>query len=266
MNIEFQKYHGSGNDFILIDDRQNKFDIDNHKLIQELCERRFGIGADGLILFRIEEESSEPEMIYFNSDGYQSSMCGNGGRCFASFVSKLLDNNKEFRFQAIDGQHYAEIIDENRVSLSMNDVKEIEKINETHCTLNTGSPHYIVFERDIEKKDLNSIARSIRYSDKYEKDGINVNLVEMTGENSIKMRTYERGVEAETWSCGTGVTAAAIAFSREIKDGEYKISVETSGGTLQVSFTKLGDSFTEIWLHGPVKHVFTGSCSSNVNS
>lgn len=249
--LKFYKYQGTGNDFIMIDDREESFPV-SREFIAKLCDRRFGIGADGLILLQQSEKMFE--MVYFNSDGGESSMCGNGGRCFVKFLSDLKLIKNKVTFNAVDGLHYAEIIDP-LVKLQMSDV---EKVNlfDTHTFLNTGSPHHVIFE-DLNELDVKKRGAEIRYSPIYP-EGTNVNFVQQLSPNRIAVRTYERGVEDETWSCGTGVTASALTLSVLGKTQENEIKVKTPGGNLTVSFVRNGDSFQKIFLTGPAEFVFKG--------
>lgn len=256
--IPFTKYQGTGNDFVMIDQRKEQFlALDDHKTIELLCDRKFGVGADGLILIQ-NKEAYDFEMIYFNADGYQSSMCGNGGRCITAFAKELALPGNEFNFLAIDGAHISKIEADGTVSLQMQDVDQV--INgEDHYILNTGSPHYVIFVEDVSDIDIKQTGQSIRYSKEFAKEGINVNFVERTDEGII-VATYERGVEDETLSCGTGVTACALAYSLETNNSDLKnVKVETKGGNLEVSFTSNpSGGFENIWLKGPATKIFTG--------
>ena len=257
MNIPFYKYQGTGNDFILIDDRKEKFDPKDINLIAAMCDRRFGIGADGLMLLR-NKSGYDFEMIYFNSDGNQSSMCGNGGRCIVRFARDLSIIDTTCTFLAIDGLHEAIIMEGNQVKLKMNDEVDIKKDGNA-IILDTGSPHYVIEKDTIDTLDVKSEGSRIRYSRKYSKEGINVNFVQ-TGADEIKVATYERGVEDETFSCGTGVTAAAIAINNEKSDKlSSPVLVRTKGGNLKVYFQQIGKSaYTDIWLKGPALRTFKG--------
>lgn len=253
--IKFQKYQGTGNDFIMIDNRESVFDKTNYNIIEKLCDRRFGIGADGLIL--LEVENNIPQMVYYNSDGKPSTMCGNGGRCFAAYCKERgLSANNEMLFEAVDGKHEV-VFETKKVKLKMNDVPAIKPVHHDY-ELNTGSPHYIVFDLHIDEIDILKKAHEIRYNDTYRKDGINVNFVEQT-EKGIYVRTYERGVEDETYSCGTGVTAAALAFHHKhiMSLGNYIIDVKTKGGLLAVSFN-FDKVYNNVWLIGPAEFVYEG--------
>ena len=253
MIIEFYKYQGTGNDFIMIDDRENKFDIVDDALITALCERRMGIGADGLILLR-EHDTLDFEMIYFNSDGNQSSMCGNGGRCIIAFAHMLEMIDAETTFMAIDGEHKGEIMADG-ISLKMQDVTKIEGVGDG-LVLDTGSPHYIEMVDDLDNLDVNKQGRKIRNSAPFKKEGINVNFVLDAAE--LQVRSYERGVEAETLSCGTGVVATAIAMHYANCIEENLISVNTKGGELTVSFEEFNGTYRNIWLSGEASMVYVG--------
>ncbi len=254
--LRFTKYQGTGNDFILVDDRgPEKLSIAQEQ-IASLCDRRFGIGADGLMLLR-DTESYDFEMVYFNADGRTSSMCGNGGRCIAHFASELGMVGDSCRFVAIDGPHEA-IINGNMVSLKMSDVDKIDR-GDGFSFVDTGSPHYILRVEELDDPDFVLKAGSIRYSEPWKKGGVNVNFV-MPGEGMLEMRTYERGVEDETLSCGTGVTAAALWLMQEQK-GISHVLVKTKGGKLSVKAEQNGEAFSEIWLQGPVSRVFDGEIS-----
>lgn len=248
MQIQFYKYQGTGNDFILIDNRKGLLSLDSEQ-IKFMCHRKFGIGADGLILLELEP-GADFKMVYFNSDGKESSMCGNGGRCIVSFAKSLgLCKEKTF-FLAADGLHEA-LIDENEmVSLKMLDVNEIE-IGADYFYLNTGSPHYVKLVNDIENIDVLSEGKAIRYSDRFKLEGTNVNFIQKKDEQ-LFVRTYERGVENETLSCGTGVTAAALVASiLGLSNNKNNCLVKTMGGNLEVSFEKvLEKNFYNIWLKG----------------
>jgi diaminopimelate epimerase len=253
---KFFKYQGTGNDFVMIDNRLGGFD-DSIKNVEFLCHRRFGIGADGLILIE-NAEGFDFKMRYFNADGKEGSMCGNGGRCAVKFALDLCIFEKTCSFIAVDGPHHA-TVENDEVSLGMIDVEGI--FDETNgYFLNTGSPHLVIFEEDLDNLDVKTKGAAIRYSDYWlSKGGVNVNFVQIIDNENIKVRTYERGVEDETFSCGTGVTAAAIAAS--IKKGLcQKIKIQTLGGKLKVSF-EIGQKFSEILLKGPALFVFEGEAS-----
>ncbi len=252
MNFTFFKYQGTGNDFILIDDRNALFPRDEAAFIEKICHRRFGIGADGLILIA-KCEDADFEMIYFNADGKIGSMCGNGGRCAVHFANFLKIFDKNTVFKAYDGIHSASIAG-NIVSLSMRDVEKAEKIGE-HYFLNTGSPHVVCFVNDAENYPVVSEGKKIRYADFYAPGGTNVNFAEKKSAE-IFVRTYERGVEDETYSCGTGVTAVALAAC--LTDGREEVRINTRGGMLNVRFRLENGVFSRIFLEGAAEQVFEG--------
>ena len=255
MQINFSKYQGTGNDFIIIDNRDKSVSLTEEQ-INHLCNRKFGIGADGLMLLQ-EEEGYDFEMIYYNADGKLGSMCGNGGRCLTQFAFDCGIKKHHYKFIASDGEHKASFADNGWVNLKMKDVDEIINLHGEYI-LNTGSPHYVKVVDDLDATDVFKIGREIRYSKDFEQDGINVNFVEQTGEDSIYVRTYERGVEDETLSCGTGVTASALVFYHN-ENGFNRIEVKTIGGNLAVEFDKVGDQkFQNIWLCGAATFVFKG--------
>lgn len=256
MNFEFEKYQGTGNDFVILDNREGKFNKLTEKDIRLMCHRHFGIGADGLLLYQ-EKEGYDFEMIYYNADGRLSTMCGNGGRCMVMYAYDKGLSKFTYRFIAADGPHEAEIDNNKEVRLKMQDVSAMEETSQ-HAVLNTGSPHYVKFVGSVEDIDVAHLGREIRNSKKYAAEGINVNFVENIGEAAIGVRTYERGVENETLSCGTGVTAAALACAHNPR-GFNRVEVHTPGGNLSVEYNKLSDtSFENIWLCGPATFVFRG--------
>ncbi|WP_235296117.1 diaminopimelate epimerase [Portibacter marinus] len=258
MKYQFWKYQGTGNDFIFFDGREDVSVIkDNKEVIARLCHRRYGIGADGLIILE-KHETSDFRMVYYNSDGGESTMCGNGGRCSISFAHFMGLAGEKTNFQAIDGLHSGEIANEGWIKLGMNDVSDMKRLDERTYLLNTGSPHYVRLLDQGEDIDIVAFGREIRYSAPFAQEGINVNVVqEMDGK--IKVKTYERGVEDETYSCGTGVTAAAIVYHRSMNNLPVgDIDVMTKGGALKVSFNAHKNRYTNIVLHGPVQMVFTG--------
>jgi diaminopimelate epimerase len=263
--IHFYKYQGTGNDFILIDNRSGGTAWLNTGIISQLCDRRFGIGADGLILLE-NSGVADFKMIYYNSDGKQSSMCGNGGRCVVAFARFLGIAGNIQAFEAIDGMHNARILDgdanQMMVTLQMNDVKYSVKKNGAYI-MDTGSPHYVTFCRDVSQLDIMAEGRNVRNSPEYKEKGINVNFVDAQ-ENKFHMRTYERGVEAETYSCGTGTVATALALDQEglLKEKDKAVLL-TPGGKLEVTFKKGSGGYTDIWLTGPAVQVFEGIYDMN---
>jgi diaminopimelate epimerase len=256
MKTTFYKYQGTGNDFIFIDNREEKFPKNDTKLIEKLCDRRFGIGADGLILLE-NDAQTDFRMVYYNSDGNQSSMCGNGGRCIVAFAKSLNLISDETTFIATDGLHDATIFEDGIISLQMKNVDEV-KIEKDYVFLNTGSPHHVMLIDDLDNYDVKSNGAKIRYSDLYGKAGSNVNFVKQLSDNHFRLRTYERGVEDETFSCGTGATAAAIAMNAIGKTNSHIIKLDVEGGKLEVSFDKVNDSYSNVFLKGPATFVFEG--------
>lgn len=256
MQLQFYKYQGTGNDFILADNRQNDY-ILTQQQIHRLCDRRFGIGADGLMLLQ-NKDGFDFEMKYYNADGKEGSMCGNGGRCMVKFAYHLGIHRELYRFLASDGVHEAEIDMDGIVSLKMKDVSVIKKFHGDYL-LNTGSPHYIKLVTDVMQFDVYKKGYEIRHSKEFEEEGINVNFVEQSEEpDKIIVRTFERGVEDETYSCGTGVTAAALVCYHN-ENGFNDVEVQTLGGKLTVEFDRVDeDRFENIWLCGPAEKVFQG--------
>ena len=254
MQFIFYKYQGTGNDFIMIDNRELHFPKNDTKSIEKLCDRRFGIGSDGLILLE-NDESTDFKMVYYNSDGNQSSMCGNGGRCIVAFAKKLNIIKDKATFIAIDGLHHATINDDDIVSLQMIDVSEV-KINTNYIFLNTGSPHHVMPIENLASVDVKSVGSKIRYSELYGKSGSNVNFVNQISEDEFSIRTYERGVEDETLSCGTGATAVAIAMHATKKLNSNTIKINVQGGKLEVSFTEENGIYKNVFLKGPAIFVF----------
>ncbi len=255
MKHTFFKYQGTGNDFVIIDNREDIFNKLDTKLVAHLCDRRFGIGADGLILLEDHDEV-DFKMVYYNSNGNISTMCGNGGRCLVAFAKKMGIIDNKATFLAIDGLHHAEIVD-NIVKLQMQDVSKIEIFNE-HVFLDTGSPHHVEMRHDIDAIDIKKEGTSIRYGEPYNDEGANVNFVEKINDSIFSVRTYERGVEGETFSCGTGVTAVGIAMNVTGKTNKNLITLKTKGGNLKVSFRPDGKSFKDVWLIGPAILVYKG--------
>ncbi|GJQ03998.1 diaminopimelate epimerase [Capnocytophaga canimorsus] len=255
--IEFYKYQGTGNDFVMIDNRQKTFPKET-SLIAHLCNRRFGIGADGLILLE-NADNYDFKMIYYNADGNESSMCGNGGRCIVAFAKQLKIIDNQAIFIAIDGEHQAYISSENEVKLKMKDVDSVE-VNDGYLFLNTGSPHHVEIRENLSFLDVKDEGAKIRYSHLYaERGGSNINFVSQNNENTFTVRTYERGIEDETLSCGTGVTAVAIAMHYLQKTFEKKIYLQTMGGNLSVLFDNKEDTYTNVYLCGKATFVFKGS-------
>jgi len=255
MKITFYKYQGTGNDFVILDNRIDPISLTTEQ-INKLCDRRFGIGADGLMLLNLKN-GYDFEMKYYNADGNESSMCGNGGRCLTKFAFDRGIQKDKYKFTAIDGDHESVFAKNGWVHLKMMNVNGIKKQNDDSI-LNTGSPHFIRPVANVMDMNVFNEGHAIRYSNDFAAVGINVNFVEKTDTNKITVRTYERGVENETLSCGTGVTAAALVFANNER-GANRIEIKTIGGNLAVEFEKTGDeSFTDIWLCGPAEFVFKG--------
>lgn len=258
MNIEFFKYQGAGNDFIFLFD-ENKSLLLQQVEIEKMCDRHFGIGADGLIILS-KDETSDFYMQYFNSDGKESTMCGNGGRCAVHFAHFLGLIKKKTNFRAIDGLHQASILSDGLIELGMNDVQSIDEISGA-LFLNTGSPHIVIQSEDIDSLDIRQEALPWRLDEAIHLGGSNVNFIEKIFSNRLKIRTFERGVEDETLACGTGVTAAALTLALKAPSGMYSVLLEARGGLLKVDYTYLPDhspQFTQIKLTGPAEQVFSG--------
>lgn len=257
MKIDFCKYQGTGNDFVIMDNREKKYDSLTQEQIAFLCDRRFGIGADGLMLLN-EHPDYDFEMKYYNADGRESSMCGNGGRCLTKFANDVGFVQTLYKFIAIDGEHESSINLDGTVALKMGDVSEVKYENGNYI-LNTGSPHFIELTNDVMHLDVFKKGREIRNSPEFKNEGINVDFVEQTDiADKIIVRTYERGVEDETFSCGTGVTAAALVCSHN-DNGFNRVEVQTKGGKLSVEYDKSGNSYKNIWLSGPAVKVYEGT-------
>lgn len=257
MIIHFYKYQGTGNDFVIADNRKKEYNSITNDQVRRLCDRRFGVGADGLMLLN-EKTGYDLEMKYYNADGKPGSMCGNGGRCMVKFAYHLGIHRPVYRFLASDGPHEAKIDSDGVVSLKMKDVDIIKKFHNDFI-IDTGSPHYIKMVTNVMDIDVYKKGQEIRNSKEFLDEGINVNFVEQLDEpDKIIVRTYERGVENETYSCGTGVTAAAIACYHN-ENGFNEVEVKTLGGKLHVEFDRVNDGqFQEIWLCGPAEKVYEG--------
>jgi len=259
MELTFYKYEGTGNDFVMVDNRDQFFPKDNIALVRHLCDRRFGIGGDGLILLENDTET-DFRMVYYNSDGNPSSMCGNGGRCLVAFAKSLGVIADRACFIAVDGLHRATIAVDGIVSLEMSDVDEV-RISPEYVFLDTGSPHHVQVETDLTHLDVKSVGRAIRYSDLYGNAGSNINFVKQISNDTFAIRTYERGVEDETLSCGTGATAVAIAMHATGKTSCDHLHINVEGGKLQVSFEKQESKYTNVMLIGLATFVFKGTIS-----
>ncbi len=258
--MKFYKYQGTGNDFVVVDDRSQTFPI-SQELIAHLCHRRFGIGADGLMLLQ-GAEGYDFRMVYFNSDCTEGSMCGNGGRCLVRFAHDLGIIGNSTTFIAVDGEHEAKVTKE-VISLKMIDVNQIDKTPE-YDFINTGSPHYVTYVSDLTNYDVFNTGKTIRYGEPFvSKGGTNVNFVEVTGNNALSVRTYERGVEDETYACGTGVTACAL--SANIRLGfENFVDIKVMGGQLRIEFERTENGYQNIFLIGPAIRAFEGEVDLTV--
>lgn len=257
MYISFSKYQGAGNDFILIDDVENRFPENDHNLIRKLCDRRFGVGADGLMLLR-DSSDNDFTMLYYNSDGYEGTMCGNGGRCLVKFAKDCGRINKthDILFTAVDGEHRANIVDGGNVSLEMKNVTGIVKKG-SGWGLDTGSMHHVEYVDNLVDMDVYRRGSELRAHDMYAPDGCNVNFIQVDSDGNIMIRTYERGVENETLACGTGSVASAIVHHhRGNKKEQY--TIKAKGGTLRVRFDHVNGEYMNIWLEGPAVRVFNG--------
>lgn len=255
MTHTFYKYQGTGNDFVFIDNRQLTFNKKDAKYIAFLCDRRFGVGADGLILLE-NDNTTDFKMVYFNADGNESTMCGNGGRCIVAFAKYLNIIEHKTTFMAIDGLHHA-TIEKDYVKLQMQDVETIENYAE-HTFLNTGSPHHVAMVTELKTFNVKEEGAKIRYAAPYNVAGSNVNFVEQVSDNTFGVRTYERGVEDETLSCGTGVTAVALAMHNKGIVAKNEVLLNVEGGVLKVSFEAHNQGYKNIWLQGPANQVFKG--------
>lgn len=252
MNIHFHKYHGAGNDFIIIDNRTLKHRLTTVQ-IAKLCNRRFGIGADGLMLLELDN-NTDFRMKYYNSDGKEGSMCGNGGRCIVAFAKAIGIDKKHYEFNAVDGLHEA-FIQNHLVDLKMSEVKIIQKVQQ-EWFLDTGSPHVVKCVDSIKSVNVTVEGEKLRYDERFGPNGSNVNFIEIN-EQQIEIRTFERGVEAETYACGTGAVASAI-IANQIKPDIFSFKLNALGGQLEVKFEKTENTYHNIWLKGPAEKVFEG--------
>lgn len=262
MTIHFSKFHGTGNDFIIIDNRDNLCQLGS-AIIEKLCDRHTGIGADGLIMLEITAGGNY-FMRYYNSDGKEATMCGNGGRCVASYAVMSGITAREFDFMAGDGKHHAfvEVKSDGLfdVKLKMNDVKKISKLTDGYF-IHTGAPHFVKFANFTDSSEIITDGRLLRYDNRFQPQGVNVNFAAFTTEG-IRVRTYEKGVENETLSCGTGATAAALAAMLELGLDQKEWKIRTKGGELSVTANFNGRVFTEIILQGPAQFVFSGQINT----
>jgi len=255
MEIQFSKYQGTGNDFVIIDNRDGSIALSSAQ-IAFLCDRKFGVGSDGLIMLGTANEY-DFSMAYYNADGTEGTMCGNGGRCLVQYAHDHGIVKENYFFIAVDGPHEAKIESNGWIHLKMSDVNAVET-GENFFVTNTGSPHYVQLVNDIKQFDVFANGKEIRYNDRFKADGVNVNFIEFHDDH-LFVRTYERGVENETYSCGTGVTAASITTHLH-KTGAHRVAIHTLGGELAVSFNNQGGGhFNHIWLQGPATFVYKGT-------
>jgi len=259
MLVHFSKYHGTGNDFVMVDGRELDTTFFDQSFIQSICHRRFGIGADGLIVVE-KSEGYDFTMKYFNADGKEGSMCGNGGRCIAAFAHQLGIAGTETTFEGIDGIHFASILPDGDIRLKLSDVTGIHKLEDGYL-LDTGSPHFVKYVLNLDQIEMELEGKEIRHQSRFGEKGVNVNFVEAAkGRETLFVRTFERGVEAETWSCGTGVTAAAICSYFHFKSDKVTYRVSTKGGDLQVNFQPGPNlHFSDVYITGPASHVYDGA-------
>lgn len=260
MKFTFWKYQGAGNDFILVDNRSAAWELSEDQ-IAALCRRSFSIGADGLMMLETDPAGTDFYMRYYNADGRESTMCGNGGRCIALFAEDLGIGGTVKRFNSSDGFHEAELLADGQIRLRMMDVTDIGTTSSGAYFAFTGSPHYVEFSTDLEAVNVPEWGRKIRYGAEFaHMGGTNVNFVQVLGPGRLAVRTFERGVEDETLACGTGVTAAALVAHQVFQPEVTVFTVEARGGILKVEFTPgEGDkTFTGIYLTGPAKRVFSG--------
>lgn len=266
--MKFYKYQGTGNDFIIIDNIKNNANFEKmleKEFVKNICDRRFGVGADGFMIIE-KSEKYDFKMRYFNSNGLESTMCGNGGRCIVSFANFLGLIGNKTTFEAINDKYYAEILNNGDISLIMKDVRDIFIKNEKECFLDTGSPHHVLFVDKVVDLDVFKLGKEIRNSEQYHKiNGANVNFVEQVNDDTFRVRTYERGVEDETYSCGTGAVASGLSAHKMKKTQSNIININTKGGNLKVIFKKDKEAYTDIELIGEANFVFNGEINMNYN-
>jgi len=261
MVLHFSKFHGAGNDFIMVDNRANQYSLSQEQ-VHFLCQQHLGIGADGLILLQKSEvDGADFSMKYYNSDGFEGTMCGNGGRCITAFASLQGIDKKSFTFDAIDGLHFSEILAFDQkslfdIKLQMKPVSTIKEYEEYYF-MDTGSPHLVVFVDNAKNADVVGMGKMLRYDKSIAENGTNVDFVSF-GRGRLFVRTYERGVENETLSCGTGITASAIAIAKKLDLPFDTLAVDALGGSFEVSFECTEQEYRNIWLRGPVTKVFNG--------
>lgn len=258
MLIDFHKYHGAGNDFIIIDARKSDQKAFTQAIVRQFCHRHFGIGGDGLILLQ-SSDIADFHMKYFNADGKEGTMCGNGGRCISAFAKDSgIVKESEIEFTGIDGMHRAVFRDNGEVSLKMTDVSEIRNLDDGYF-LDTGSPHFVTFVDSVREIDVNNTGRKLRHDNRFGPDGANINFISSQSDR-IDIRTFERGVENETLACGTGCVAAAISAQFHSKSDNFSFILNAEGGVLRVDFeVNNNGNYQNIWLTGPARFVFRGS-------
>lgn len=258
MIVEFFKYQGTGNDFVILDNREGRWDKLSEKTVNHLCDRRFGIGADGLMLLNTQAPY-DFGMKYYNSDGRESSMCGNGGRCLVAFAHKMGIVQEEYTFEAIDGLHRAQVLEGGEVRLEMMLPQHMRCIDSETWWIDTGSPHFVQFRTDDWNSwDVYGLGKKVRYSEEFAPNGTNVNFAQALDDYSLVVRTYERGVENETLSCGTGVTAAAYLYLHKQDQETGLVKVRTRGGRLRIGVTGKGTKEEKVYLQGPATFVYKG--------
>jgi len=258
MQLAFYKYQGAGNDFVMIDNRTGHLSTLTTDQIAFLCNRNKGVGADGLILIEASEKA-DFKMVYYNADGRESSLCGNGGRCSVAFAANLEIIKTKTCFEAVDGLHHAEVLPDKLVRLQMASVLEL-KTHENALVLDTGSPHYVTLRDSVRNLNTTKEGAVIRYSPVFQSEGINVNFIARAETNTLEIRTYERGVENETLACGTGAVASALAADYwNLLGGANPIKLHALGGTLQVAFEKTSKGYENITLLGPAEFIFSGT-------
>ncbi|GAB4286783.1 MAG: diaminopimelate epimerase [Marinilabiliales bacterium] len=256
MSIFFEKFHGTGNDFIIINNLDSRYKL-TENLIKQMCHRRFGIGSDGLLEI-LKSKNYDFKMLYYNSDGLEGTMCGNGGRCAVSFAYKHGIIATETVFEAVDGLHEAKVLDNGNIKLKMNNVLQVTNYDDG-IFLDTGSPHFVVDKTGLKKFDEYAEGLKLRNDKRFAPNGLNVNFIDIISDETLHVTTYERGVENLTYSCGTGAIASAIVSGLMKADGNYRIKTIFKGGELFVNYKKAGTSFTDVYLEGPAEYIMNGS-------
>ena len=263
--LRFTKMNGAGNDFILFDNRTGGVDLDRNQIAQ-LCNRHRGIGADGILLLEKPTNRADFRMRYFNADGGEAEMCGNGARCFARFANKLAGQQGKISFETPAGVISAELKGD-LVTLRMTEPSDLRLNvelpmaagNKTVHFINSGVPHVVIPVSKIEGADVRRDGAAIRYHKMFSPNGTNVNFIEKRGPNKIAIRTYERGVEDETLACGTGIVASALIFAASEKSSSPITVLARGGDELQVGFDKVEGGFRNVTLTGPAEFVFEGT-------